>query len=116
MIKKASERTATVREAMRGGPGSVAMTDIADKNEMYGAARLFSTVLLKPGCGIGYHVHTGESEIFCVVRGTAVYNDNGIEREITVGDVAVCRDGEGHSVENRGTEDVELIALIPLNK
>ena len=115
MIRRADNRAVKVNEAMRGGPGSVVLTEIASKNEMFEKARLFSTILLKPGCGIGYHEHSGECEIFCVVRGTAVYNDDGTEYEITAGDVTIVEDGHGHGVENRSEEDVELVALIPLN-
>lgn len=116
MIRRASDRAVKVNEAMRGGPGSAVLTEIAAKEEMFSAARLFTTILLKPGCGIGYHEHHGECEIFCIMRGTAVYNDDGTEYEVTVGDVTIVENGHGHGIENRGTEDVELVALIPLDK
>ena len=114
MIKKAEERAVKVNEAMRGGPGSVVLTEIAGKDDMFGKTRLFSTILLKPGCGIGYHEHNGECEIFCMVKGTAEYNDNGTVYTVTAGDVTIVKDGEGHGIENRSDEDVELVALIPL--
>ena len=114
MVRKAEERSVTVNEEMRGGPGSVELVEIASKAEMYSKARLFSTILLKPGCGIGYHIHHDESEIFYVVKGTAVYNDDGTERTITEGDVTIAASGHGHAITNKSTEDVLLVALIPL--
>ena len=114
MIRRAEERSVTVNELMRCGPGSVELTEIASKSEMYSKARMFSTIVLKPGCGIGYHIHHDESEIFCVISGTAVYNDDGVDTTITAGDVAVVTSGHGHSITNKGTEDVKLVALIPL--
>jgi len=114
MLRKASECAVKVNEAMRGGPGSVVLTEIASKEEMFSKARLFSKILLKPGCGIGNHTHEGECEIFCMIRGTAVYNDDGAEYEITAGDVTIVESGHSHGIRNDGTEDVELVGLIPL--
>lgn len=114
MIRKAENCDVTVNEAMRGGPGSVVMTEIAKKSEMYSKVRMFSKVLLKPGCGIGYHLHHDESEIIFMIRGTAVYNDDGKESAVTAGDVMIAASGHGHSIVNKGIEDVEFIALIPV--
>ena len=114
MVRKASERSVTVNENMRGGPGSVELVEIATKSEMYSKARLYTTIILKPGCGIGYHVHHDESEIFLIISGTAAYNDDGVECILGPGDVSIVTSGHGHSITNKGTEDVKLIALIPL--
>ena len=114
MIRKAEQNVAYSREAMRGGAGSVIFRDIATPEEMFYKARLFTKITLKPGCGIGYHEHHGECEIYLITKGTAVYNDNGVETIVSAGDVTITLDGQGHAAENRGTEDVEIIALIPL--
>ena len=114
MIRRADECKFTVREQMRGGPGSIGQTEFVFKEEMYDKARLFGKLLLKPGCGIGFHNHDGESELFYIMKGTAIYNDNGTEVEVSAGDVTICPDGEGHGVENRSDEDVEIIAVIIL--
>jgi quercetin dioxygenase-like cupin family protein len=114
MIRKAEDCTVAVNQSMRGGPGSVVMTELAKEDEMYSKVRMFSRVLLKPGCGIGYHTHQGESEIITMLTGTAVYNDDGTEHVVTAGDVMIAESGHGHGISNDGTEDVEFIALIPL--
>jgi len=114
MIKRAGERAVRVKEAMFGAPGSAVFTDIADADQMMGRARLFSVGTLKPGCGVGYHVHHNECEIYLILKGTAVFNDNGVETTVSAGDVTVTADGQGHSIRNDGSEDVEFVALIPL--
>lgn len=114
MIKRADECSVKVNEAMRGGPGAVILTEIADKIDTLDKARLFSLLTLKQGCGIGYHEHHGECEIFYILNGEAIYNDDGREVEIHAGDVTIVEDGHGHSIRNDGEKDVNLIALIPL--
>ena len=68
--------------------------------------------MLKKGCGIGYHIHENESELFYILKGTATYDDNGNIVTVTEGDLCVTPPGTGHSIKNEGDEDVELIALI----
>ena len=114
MIRREKECKFSVREAMRGGPGEVEQTECVFKDEMYDKARLFGKLVLKPGCGIGYHVHEGESELFYIIKGQVSYNDNGTEVTLGAGDVAVCKDGEGHAVTNNAGEPAEIMAAIIL--
>ena len=112
MIRKATECKAEVRENMRGGDGSVQITNFVTKEELYDKGRLFAKLTLEPGCGIGYHIHENDSEIFYVQKGTAEYNDGGTVSTVTAGDVLITPAGTGHSIANRSNETVELIAVI----
>jgi len=114
MIRRANECKFSVREAMRGGPGAVEQTECVFKDEMYEKARLFGKLCLKPNCGIGFHTHENESELFYIISGTVEYDDNGTKVTLSAGDVAVCKDGEGHGVTNYGPENAEIFAAIIL--
>lgn len=110
MIK--NEFTTELRENMRGGGGVVEMTNFVTKEELNEKGRLFGKIVLKKGCGIGYHVHENESELFYILKGTAIYSDNGEEKVVSEGDVTITPPGTGHSIKNEGDETVELVALI----
>ncbi len=112
MIRKAKDCNVEYREHMRDGDGTVEITNFATPKELNDKGRLFARITLKPGCGIGYHVHEQDSEIFYIMKGTAEYNDNGTITTVTAGDVTVCPAGTGHSVANKTDEIVELIAVI----
>ena len=113
MIKNKSEMTTEKRENMRGGDGVVAITNILEKGEYKGAARLLGTITLKPGCSIGAHVHENEEEVFYIIEGTATYNDNGKTEILNKGDSCICLSGEEHSIANREAEgDLVLFAAI----
>ena len=114
MIRKANECPVEHREQMRGGPGTVHITNFVNKEELYNKGRLFGKITLEPGCGIGFHIHENEEEIFNIIKGTAVYNDNGTEVTVTAGDVTICGAGTGHGITNKSDETVELTALIVL--
>jgi len=110
MIK--NEFTTELRENMRGGDGVVEVTNFITEAELNEKGRLFGKIVLKPGCGIGFHIHEKDSELFYIMKGTATYDDNGETKTVKAGDVTVTPAGTGHSIKNEGTEDVELIALI----
>ena len=112
MIRKAADCQKEYRENMRGGNGTVEITNFATPAELNDKGRLFANITLKPGCGIGYHVHETDSELFYVMKGEALYNDNGTESTVSAGDVMLCPAGTGHAVSNNGEEDVELCAVI----
>jgi len=97
---------------MRGGNGTVELTSFASPAELNDKGRLFANITLKPGCGIGYHVHENDSELFYFIKGEAVYNDNGVEYTLKAGDVTICPAGTGHGIANNSNEDVEICAVI----
>ena len=112
MIRKATECNKEYRENMRGGNGTVEITNFATPSELNDKGRLFANITLKPGCSIGYHVPEKDSELFYLIKGTALYNANGTECTLSAGDVMICPAGTGHSIANIGEEDVEVCAVI----
>ncbi|MBR2654226.1 MAG: cupin domain-containing protein [Lachnospiraceae bacterium] len=113
MIRKPEDFRTEQKEHMRGGDGTVILTHfITGPEELNGKGRLFSKITLNPGCSIGYHVHETDAELFYILRGTAEYNDAGVIRTVTAGDVTICPTGTGHGIANRSAEVVELVAVI----
>ena len=113
MIRKANECPVKINEHMRGGDGSVRITDfISGPEELQGKGRLFSRITLEPGCSIGYHVHENESELFYIVKGSATYNDGGEEIQVGAGDVTIVEPGKGHGIANHTDETCEFVAVI----
>ena len=116
MIKRASELVTEVATNRFGGKGEVIGTKLLDMEQLQGKGRLFSHSILKPGCSIGYHQHNGDAETYYILKGEGIVNDNGTLVKVQAGDVVFTADGESHSIENTGTEDLEYIALILYSK
>ncbi len=113
MVKRYESLPVTKREKMREGAGTVVLRGLLDgENEMYGKGRLFSELTLAPGCSIGKHEHSGESETYFIVRGTAELDDNGTVVTLGPGDVAYTPDGEYHAIKNVGEDELVFLALI----
>ena len=109
-----SDNCARLEKNLFGGNGNVKMKVLATADQMYKSARLFNHVTLDPGCSLGYHNHEHETEFYYILKGEAVFNDNGTEVLFHAGDVGVTGNGDGHGIENRSNEPVEMIALIVL--
>ncbi|MBQ5746594.1 MAG: cupin domain-containing protein, partial [Clostridia bacterium] len=69
-------------------------------------------IKLKVGEKVNFHMHVGECELYYIISGKAIYNDNGEKVTLEVGDVTYTPSDEGHGIENAGDTPLEFIALI----
>lgn len=116
MIRRNHEKIVERPEHKFGAPGYITVRHlIQDNAELNHKGRVFAHTTVLPGHGIGYHVHTGETEIYYVYSGKGEYNDNGTITTIEAGDVTITPSGSGHGVTCVGDNPLELIALILYN-
>ena len=112
MIRKHEERISK-KSCIQGGNGEAFMQNILNgADELYGKGRLFAHTIVEPGVSFGNHFHNGDNEIYYILKGTGLYNDNGTEVQVYPGDTLICNDGEQHGIVNNSNEPLELIALI----
>ncbi|HHX72153.1 MAG TPA: cupin domain-containing protein [Clostridiales bacterium] len=112
MVKRGKDLPLTKNTNMRGGEGTILLHSLLEKEEFHGHGRLFSHITVNPGCSVGYHEHHGEMEVYVVLSGNGVFNDNGEEYPVSTGDVTITHSGEGHAMTCVGSQPLELIALI----
>ena len=111
---KHSEREIVKKEHMQGGDGYILVESLINDEQKGPNSRMFSQVILKPGCEIGVHEHKGESETYYLLEGSGTYHDNGKEYPVSAGDVTYCKDGT-HGLKNTGDRDLVMVALILTN-
>ena len=96
-----------------GGQGPMYIKHLLGKEELNDKCGLYAEVTIPAGSALGYHEHVGNSETYYVLKGHALYNDNGSIREIGPGEVTFTPNGFKHGVDNtKGTEDFDFMALI----
>ena len=81
-------------------------------SELLNKGKMFNLNILEKDCGVGYHVHHGDGEIYVILSGEAEYNDNGTITTVHAGDVTITYPGEGHSITNKSDEPFRFLALI----
>ena len=101
---------------LHGGEGRLISRNFLDLEKSLGAGRVFSVSTLEEGASVAWHIHSGDSETFYVLKGAArVADGDGSLHILNPGDVAFCPDGEGHSIEAEGGP-VEYISIILFTK
>ena len=102
---------------MIGGPGYLKRKALIESNgDLFNSGRTFAHIVLEKDCGVGYHIHNGDGEIYYILKGAAEYNDNGTVVTVKAGDVTHTLPGEGHGITNVKDEPMEMIALILFEK
>jgi quercetin dioxygenase-like cupin family protein len=114
MIIRHEEMKKDVKEQMRGGPGRTNFEYVIPPELLPSKSRFFSVISLEKNCGIGKHEHNGETEIFYVLQGEGILDDNGIEKTFRKGDCNVCGGGAFHSILNERDEPLVFLAVIIL--
>ncbi|HIW79893.1 MAG TPA: cupin domain-containing protein [Candidatus Bilophila faecipullorum] len=102
----------TMNAPHKGGKGSIQAALLLNEDEFEGKGRVFNHCVLKPGCSVGLHRHVNDFEVYYILKGKGVYNDNGTLVPVVAGDVTICKNGEEHMLENNSDDDLEFIALI----
>ena len=113
MIRRNKDCSVKKNEKPFDGALYVEVTELVSSHEeLYGKGRCFAHSKLPVGGEIGFHKHNGECEIYHILSGSGMFNDNGVMSKVGRGDVTITKSGEGHGLKNIGSEPLEFIALI----
>ena len=112
MVKKHAEMKREIRSQVRGGVGDLEMVHLLEEAELSGKAKMCAKFTIAPGCSIGEHAHDPDGELYIILSGAGMVNDNGTPREVSAGDAVWTADGERHSIINHGTKPLELSAIV----
>lgn len=113
MVRKSDEKQVDRFDHKFGADGFITVRSLINcDKELNDKGRVFAHTTVAPHSGIGYHIHSGDTEIYYVLSGKAKYNDNGTMTTIEAGDVTFTPSGTGHGIENDSDEPLDIIALI----
>lgn len=113
IVRRLEEQAVAERVEPFGHPGTMIARSLINGNEdLWNKGRLLGVNTLPKGCGVGWHVHEGDGEMYYIIQGEAEYNDNGNIVTLKPGDVTFTSSGEGHAMTNHNDEPVVFMALI----
>ncbi|NLW55107.1 MAG: cupin domain-containing protein [Firmicutes bacterium] len=113
LIRRSNEKKVEYIDNHLQGEGRLTIRNLLNgPEEMYGKGRVFTHSTLEPGASIGFHIHENEAETYYIYSGEGEFNDNGVIKTVSAGDVTFTGVGEGHGLKNSGREPLEFIALI----
>lgn len=113
LIRRKEDRKKVVKEEVQKGLGHlISLVGVEQDSEMWNRGRMLNENVLEKDCGVGYHVHQGDGEIYVILSGEAEYNDNGTITTVKAGDITFTGPGEGHAITNRKDEPMSFMAII----
>ncbi len=112
MIHRHSEMYSEPKTNVRGGVGSPVFCHLFTARELDGRADLLAAVTLQPGESVGVHAHTTNSELYYILAGSAMVEEDGVETELHAGDAEFCADGHTHGIRNHTDAPVTFLGLI----
>ncbi len=96
-----------------GGKGPIISADIwPEKYFPKNSGKFIRHVVIPPGSSLGKHTHTGEKELYYVLRGHITALDGEDAIELSPGDVLLTGWGEAHALYNNSAENFEMISVI----
>lgn len=111
MLNKGENVPVAISEHFRGGEGEVWLKDLTCGRKPPNV-KVFSEMTLHKGCSVGYHTHTGDSEIIYILSGEGISREGEEEHFVRAGDTLVCLSGQSHSLRNEREEPLRYIAAI----
>ena len=94
-----------------GGKGTMHIERLLQSEEMGSGVKMYAKVTIDVNASLGVHQHIGDGESYYILQGRALYDDNGIKRELQPGDVTFTPDQGFHGIENID-EPLVFMALI----
>lgn len=77
---------------------------LLEGERLSGKVTLFAKVTILPGDELPYHEHHGETEVYHILSGEGIYQDNNKTYPMQAGMTTFCEDGSGHAVSCSGKE------------
>ena len=102
-----------VRKKLFEGKGEAEIEQLFTSDEFEAPVRFCARVRLPPDCSIGLHQHIDEDELYFIIEGEGIVSDGDLSSPVSSGHSILTRSGESHSIENTGSSDLVLIAVIP---
>jgi len=112
MIRRNNEMREEHIHRLKEGNGAIKLFHLLETEELSGKGRLCAKEIIESGNSVGYHKHDGDFELYYVLEGEGIVNDNGFETTVKKGDVVRTGKGEFHSIKNVSDKNLELLAII----
>lgn len=85
---------------------------LLEGERLSGKVTLFAKVTILPGDELPYHEHHGETEVYHILSGEGIYQDNNKTYPVQAGMTTFCEDGSGHAVSCSGKEPLVFLEMI----
>lgn len=112
MIIKKEDVDLTEQIKPRGGTGIIKSLSYLKNEDLNNAMHGFNVMELEVNSSIGFHQHIGNEEIYFIISGKGLVQDNDKEEEVTTGDLIYTAHQSYHGLKNIGNKPLIFVAFI----
>jgi len=112
MVIKKEDRVNLQKPNLRGGEGTLLMGNALLEPDLPSNFKLVAEFTIDPGCSIGKHDHTGNTELYFITDGEFTVYDNDEKVTMRTGDIMFTGNGGTHSIKNEGTKPCKVLGVI----
>lgn len=112
MVIKKEYTTKIVTEKPREGKGIIEGFRYLDSHELSNSLKGFYVNELQVNSEVGFHRHIVDEEIYFILEGEGIVDDNGIEEKVEAGSLIYTKKGQGHALKNTGDTPLKFVAFI----
>lgn len=95
-----------------GGKGEIELYPVLNEEDLMGKGEVMLRMVLPPGSSIGYHQHLGNFEVYYIISGKGIFQDQEEERPIRAGEAGFIRPGQFHGLMNTGSGEMVVVAVV----
>lgn len=95
-----------------GGKGEIELYPVLNEEDLMGKGEVMLRMVLPPGSSIGYHQHLGNFEVYYIISGEGIFQDQEEERPIRAGEAGFIRPGQFHGLMNTGSGEMVVVAVV----
>jgi mannose-6-phosphate isomerase-like protein (cupin superfamily) len=102
------------KEHLQGGAGGgFARYLVPPKGQRPGSRfRMIGRIALDPGAEVGSHPHEEDEELYVILSGEGLYEEDGLSERVGPGDMMLVERGHRHGIRNIGDAPLEFLAAI----
>ena len=112
MVINEKEMLTEIVEKAHDGSGITEIKHLIPPDKMPANASMFSIATLQAWSSIGVHTHLTESEVYYILSGKGVIDDDGRRIPIKAGDCHMCCKGSEHGIVNDNDEPLVFLVVI----
>lgn len=100
-----------IQQNCHDGTGSILFREVFSKADFKSSLEHVHETVVEPHSTIGYHLHSGNEEIYYILEGEGVMTVNNEVIKIVAGDAIITHSGDWHGLVNESNAKIKLLVF-----
>lgn len=93
------------------GAGEILFREVFKKKDFESNLQHLHETIVYPHSTIGYHLHSGNEEIYYILEGEGIMTVDDEEKKVSKGDAIITHSGSKHGLVNNTDNDLKILVF-----